>query len=157
MKPYKIVLCSLMLLATGCVQKTSNHIVKVVLQVNNRHDIKTAGIRGDGNPLSWNNDYPMQEIIKDSLYQAVFTINTGFGFFEMKCTINGEYELKEKPDRHIILNKRDTTFCHIIFNKEEQHLEKMGDVKNTEPANQDILSTVAMFEMPFKGVLAFQY
>ncbi|MFN8249484.1 MAG: hypothetical protein U0T68_11080 [Ferruginibacter sp.] len=151
MKKYRIILFSFIILVTGCVQPTRQQIVKVTLHVNNMHDVKTAGIRGDGKPLSWNEDLVMKEIIKDSLYQANFTTNTGFRFFEMKFTINGEFELNDKPNRHVSFSDQDTTFYQALFNEENDQHSK------TESNNENNSGPVAILDLPFANLLSLKY
>ncbi|MCF6128284.1 hypothetical protein L1S35_01265 [Flavobacterium sp. AS60] len=68
----------LLILMTGCVQKSYKRLVVVTLDVSKVKDVQSVGIRGEGKPLSWESDYPMQEVVKDSLYKAIITINTGY-------------------------------------------------------------------------------
>lgn len=103
---------------TACVQKAFLKTVIITLVVNNKKDIKTVSIRGNGNPLSWDNDFAMQEVIKDSIYTATVQTMTAYKFGEIKFVIDGEWELKEKPNRRIIFNeKSDTTYLNAVFNK----------------------------------------
>jgi hypothetical protein len=107
------------LLISSCVQKTHKRIVVITLDVSKVDNIQSVGIRGNGDPLSWENDYPMQEIVKDSLYKAIITTETGYLFAEGKCTVNGNFELQDKPNRRIEFDtKKDTTSVHFVFDKE---------------------------------------
>lgn len=107
------------LLVSSCVQKSYKRIVIITLDVSKVKAIKWVGIRGNGKPLSWDKDFPMQEVVKDSLYKAVITTDTGYLFAEAKCTVNGNFELQEKPNRRINFDvKNDTTFVNFIFDKE---------------------------------------
>jgi PBP1b-binding outer membrane lipoprotein LpoB len=113
---------SLLLMAfsiSSCVQKTYNRVVVVTLDVSKVKDVQSVGIRGEGKPLSWNEDYPMEAVVKDSLYKAVLTAKTGYLFAEAKFTVNGNFELQDKPNRRINFDtKKDTTYVNLIFNKE---------------------------------------
>lgn len=105
-------------LLAGCVQKSYNRVVVLTLDVSKEKDVKWAGIRGDGNPLNWDTDYPMKEIVKDSLYRAVVTTKTGYLFAEIKFTVNGNFELPNEDNRRIVFDvKNDTTFVNLVFNK----------------------------------------
>ncbi|WP_284651444.1 hypothetical protein [Flavobacterium terrisoli] len=109
----------LYLLLNSCVQKSFNRIVVVTLDVSKVKDIQSVGIRGNGKPLNWEIDYPMQEMVKDSLYKAIIITNTGYFFTEVKCTVNSNFELQDKPNRRIVFDtKKDTTYVHLIFDKE---------------------------------------
>ena len=68
------------LLTFSCVQESYNQIVTVVLDVSAIKDIKTVGVRGNGKPLSWDEDFEMKPLVKDSLYTATFSGKTGYLF-----------------------------------------------------------------------------
>ena len=52
---------------------------------------------------------------KDSLYRAVVTIHTGYKVTEVKFTLNGDFELKEKDNRRIEFGPTDTTVYRARF------------------------------------------
>ncbi len=117
MKKYFIILINLLLLLlSGCVQKSYKRITVVTLSVPNIKDIKRVGIRGQGKPLSWDYDFEMKPIVKDSLYTATITVITGYKFAEIKFTVNGDFELKEQPNRRVIFSDKDTTYYNALFN-----------------------------------------
>lgn len=104
--------------ATSCVQKSYKRVVVVTLDVSKTKDIQSVGLRGNSNPLSWDQDYPMQEVVKDSLYKAVVIAKTGYLFAELKCTVNGNFELQNEDNRRIEFDlKKDTTYVNLVFNK----------------------------------------
>ncbi|KAB1156653.1 hypothetical protein [Flavobacterium luteum] len=108
----------LLLVNTSCVQKTYKKTVLFSLDVSKIKNIKTVGIRGWDNPLSWNNDYPMKEIVKDSLYQAIVTGKTGRICTEFKFSINNKVELEGKENRKVYFDaKNDTTKVSFVFDK----------------------------------------
>ena len=116
MKKYSITLLSLLLFwLDGCVQKSYTKTVVVTLKVSNIKDIKTVGIRGQGKPLSWDNDFELKPVVKDSLYTATITAVTGYKIAEIKFTVNGDFELKEKPNRRVVFSDKDTTYYNAIF------------------------------------------
>lgn len=116
MKRYSIICISLLLVSmAGCVQKSYTKTVVVTLSVPNTKDIKSAGIRGEGKPLSWDNDVEMKPVVKDSLYTATITAVTGYKFAEIKFTVNGAFELKDQPNRRVLFSNRDTTYYNAVF------------------------------------------
>lgn len=116
MKQYSIFLISLLLLSlASCVQKSYTKTVVVTLKVSNIKDIKNVGIRGQGKPLSWNNDFEMKPVAKDSLYTATIKAVTGYKFVEIKFTVNGDFELKEQPNRRVVFSDKDTTYYNAVF------------------------------------------
>jgi hypothetical protein len=102
-------------ITNGCVQKAYKKTAVVTLSVANIKDIKSVGIRGNGKPLSWDNDFKMKPVVKDSLYTATITTVTGYKFAEIKFTVNGEFELKEQPNRRVLFSDKDTTYYNAIF------------------------------------------
>ncbi len=103
---------------SSCVQKTYKRVVVVTLDVSKVKAVQWVGIRGNGKPLSWTEDYPMKEVVKDSLYKAIITTETGYLFAEAKCTVNGNFELQEKSNRRINFDtKKDTTFVKFVYDK----------------------------------------
>lgn len=113
-----ITLLVMSVLLYSCVQKTHKRVVVVTLDVSKVKNIQSVGIRGNGKPLSWETDYPMKEVIKDSLYKAIITTQTGYLFAEGKCTVNGTFELQDQPNRRINFDtKNDTTFVDLVFDK----------------------------------------
>jgi hypothetical protein len=108
----------LLLVSTSCVQKTHKRTVTFTLNVSKVKNIKSVGIRGWDNPLSWDKDFPLKEIIKDSLYQVTFTGETGRICTEFKFSINGQLELEGNDNRKLYFDtKSDTTKGTYIFDK----------------------------------------
>lgn len=116
MKNYLLIITTLLIATTGCVQKAYKKTVVVTLNTAGKQNIQTVGIRGGGKPLSWREDLPMQPEVKDSLYTATVTAVTGYKFAEIKFTIDGEFELKEQPNRRVEFSEGDTTFYNAVFN-----------------------------------------
>lgn len=103
---------------TACVQKAYKKTVIVTLTVSNKHNIGTAGIRGNGRPLSWEQDYPMSAVIKDSVYKASFTTVTAYKYAEIKFVIDGNFELKDQPNRKIYFDEnKDTVYVNEVFDR----------------------------------------
>jgi hypothetical protein len=90
----------------------------VTLTIPDKKNIEQVGIRGNGNPLNWEQDYPMTALIKDSVYTASFQTRTAFQYTEIKFTVNGEWELAEQPNRKVYYeSNRDTVFIQAVFNQ----------------------------------------
>lgn len=117
MKKYSAIILFALLLGTGCVQKSYKRVVVFQLNTAGIPNIQTVGIRGEGNPLSWNSDIEMKPITKDSLYTATITTISGYLFTEIKFTINGTFELQEADNRKVIFSNGDTTFYRAVFNQ----------------------------------------
>jgi hypothetical protein len=111
----------LLLVTTSCVQKTNNRIVVYTLDVSSIKDIKKVGIRGWDSPLSWNSDYAMKELIKDSLYTVIVSSKTGRICNEFKFSVNDKIEFEDGENRKIYFdNKSDTTKVSFVFNEKSK-------------------------------------
>ncbi|HMR88333.1 MAG TPA: hypothetical protein PKD51_09270 [Saprospiraceae bacterium] len=110
-----IVFSSLLFSISSCVQESYVRHIKVTLDVSAIDSITSVGIRGKGQPLSWQTDYPMQASVKDSFYTAVITTTTGYKFGECKFTVNGDFELKGEENRRVYFAESDTTYYHAVF------------------------------------------
>lgn len=111
-----LILISLIFVLTSCVQKSSKKTIVVKLNVEGVKDIQNIGIRGSEKPLNWDYDFELKPIKKDTLYEATFSLVTGYKFTEAKFTVNGQFELNEKPNRKIMFSDKDTTIYEAKFN-----------------------------------------
>ncbi len=118
MKNSRYFIIALVLLSIGCVQKSYEREVTLLLNVSKVKDIKTVGVRGAGSPLSWDEDLAMQPIAPDSLYSVTFKCVTGYKFGEIKFVVNGDFELKEKPNRKVYFNEKGTTIYEATYDVE---------------------------------------
>ncbi|CAN5509588.1 hypothetical protein BH11BAC3_BH11BAC3_23570 [soil metagenome] len=118
MKKSSLLILSLIFALTSCVQKSSKKTIILKLNVAGIADIQTVGIRGSEKPLSWRNDMQLNPIKKDTLYEATFSLITGYKFTEVKFSINGQLELNEKANRKIMFSNSDTTIYNATFNVE---------------------------------------
>lgn len=116
MQLFKWTLFMLVIVFTGCVQKTYKKTVVCNLNVAGIKNIKTVGVRGEGKPLSWNSDLPLTEVVKDSLYSITLPIETGYKFIELKFTVNDGFELENENNRRIVFKDGDTTVFNAVFN-----------------------------------------
>lgn len=106
--------------AFGCVQKSYEQTVVFTLDVSDiKEKIETVGIRGEGKPLSWDADLPMNPIKKDSLYTVKVLATTGYKFAEVKFVVNGKFELEGKPNRRVVFDESRITNYNAIFNAEK--------------------------------------
>lgn len=106
--------------ALGCVQKSYEQVVVFTLDVSDiKEKIETVGLRGEGKPLSWDADLPMNPIKKDSLYAVKVSATTGYKFAEVKFVVNGKFELEGKPNRRVIFDESRMTTYNAKFNAEK--------------------------------------
>lgn len=116
MKNYIFALLILISLCS-CVQKTKTHVVTLFLDVSGIKDIKTVGIRGEEKPFSWDSDLEMEVVKKDSIYKKTIEIKTGRLCTEIKFTINGDFELKDKENRKVYFNQKGNTIYKATYDK----------------------------------------
>jgi hypothetical protein len=112
-----LTLVIVVLLFSHCVQKSYPKTVVFTLTLKDKKDVSSVGIRGNGKPLSWEEDYLMTELIKDSVYTASITTVTGYAWGEVKFTVNGEFELKNQENRRITLKENDTVRYNAVFDR----------------------------------------
>lgn len=119
MKKNNLLLFLMFLLGVAsCVQPVFRKTITVYLEVKEKSNIQSVGIRGNGKPLSWNDDYPMTPVVKDSLYVARFTVVTGYKTGEIKFTVNGEFELKNQPNRLVQFSETDSMVYRAVFDQQ---------------------------------------
>ncbi|MBG9378773.1 hypothetical protein I5907_21250 [Panacibacter sp. DH6] len=121
MKKNKLMILLLaVVLLGGCVQEAHLKTVMVTLTVHNKKGIQAVGIRGNGNPLTWEQDYPMTAVVTDSVYHASFKTMTAFKFTEMKFTVDGAWELEGRPNRKVVYpENRDTVVVNAVFDQQD--------------------------------------
>jgi len=106
----------LAMLFAGCVQETRKVTVAYHIVVNDIANIKSVGVRGSDKPLSWESDLPLEPMVKDSLYRAYVTYNTGYRFTEVKFVVNDTFELNGMENRRVIFSEKDTTVYNALYN-----------------------------------------
>lgn len=47
----------------------------------------------------------------------MITGETGYLFTEVKFTVNGDFELKEKDNRKVVFQSKDTTYYNATFDR----------------------------------------
>lgn len=117
MKTFIIIINIIILSLASCVQKTNKHSITLLVDVSSLKDIKTVGIRGNDKPFSWDYDTEMEVVKKDSLYKKTCTFETGRLCTEIKFTVNGDFELKDKQNRKIYFNQNGETVFKAKFDK----------------------------------------
>lgn len=102
----------------SCVQKTHSYPVRFVLDVSHIPNVSEVSVRGSNLPLNWENDFPMQTLVKDSLYIADITFVTGYLGAEVKFVVNGQFELPGQENRRFRFDtSSDTTVYKAVFDK----------------------------------------
>jgi putative oxidoreductase len=101
----------------GCVQKSSKKTIFLKLHTEGNPKIQTVGVRGSDKPLSWDYDFEMKPVTKDSIYETTYSFVTGYAFTELKFTINGQFELNNHGNRRIVFGKNDTIIYEARFNE----------------------------------------
>ena len=100
----------------SCVQKSYKQTVVLELEVSGFKNVKTVGVRGQDKPLNWNEDLPMKEIIKDSLYTVTIVGETGYLFTELKFVVNGQFEFENQENRKLVFDESGKTKYFAKFN-----------------------------------------
>lgn len=115
------ILCLGFLLIHGGVQKTRKQ--SLIINAVSNDDVRDVvmSLRGSDKPLSWNVDYTMQPLVRDSLFAAKIEIYTGYPYTELKLVQNGVFELQGQENRTIFFEQDGTTEVNLIFNQPIQN------------------------------------
>ncbi len=111
-----IIVWTVLLFSTSCVQKSYEKTVVFTVDVSAIKDIKTVSLRGKEKPLNWRKGISMTPIKDDSLYTATVTFLTGYKFTEVKFVVNDEFELKDQDNRRVQYSGADTTIYKAVYN-----------------------------------------
>jgi putative oxidoreductase len=110
-----------LLLGAACVQPAYDRVVVYRVAVPDTAVVKTVGLRGQGNPLSWNSDLPMAPVPDSAgLYEVTVIHHTGSLVNEVKFTLNGQFEFEGEANRTVRVPPttvgNDTTLYRATFN-----------------------------------------
>lgn len=117
MRSFLSILC-IVLMATGCVQKTRKATVVYTLALPDSVTASTAGIRGSDQPLSWREDLALTRQPGDSVFRIAVTYETGYTYTEAKFTLQNDCAREEDFSRRIVFDKADTTYYRAVFGKQ---------------------------------------
>lgn len=115
-----------LLLATAlglgaCVQPAYDRTVVYEVDVSAMPNVQRVGVRGSDAPLSWNTDLPLTPRDSSGIYTATVTYRTGRLVTDVKFTVNGNFELVDRPNRTVRVPKTtvggDTTVFRAIFDR----------------------------------------
>lgn len=107
------------LIFSSCVQATYERKVNFNVDMTGIENIQTVGVRGDFEPLNWENDLVLKDTDGDSIYTGSVVLDTPFDYFEMKLVKNGiEFELNGQNNRRVYLNKEGDTNFNATFDVE---------------------------------------
>lgn len=108
----------LLLLPLGAgVQATYSWQVTYLLDVSGLPAIQKVGIRGADQPLSWQQDLELIPVVKDSLYRATVTYETGRRSTQFKFVVNDRFELEGKDNRKLYFGKHRRQQYRARFNE----------------------------------------
>jgi hypothetical protein len=112
---HAITLAATVLLA-GCVQPTHDRTVVYEVDVSRVADVRTVGVRGSDQPLTWDGDRALDAVQPGALYRTAVTYRTGYLVTRAKFTVNGEFELADGDNRVIrFATTGDTTWYRAVF------------------------------------------
>ncbi len=105
-------------LFTACVQKTYKRTIEFSVDYKGNADVKTAAVRGNSQPLNWDENFALADAEGDSVYTGSVVVNTPYDFIEVKFVKNEDViEMKGKDNRKVILNKNGVTVVTATYNK----------------------------------------
>ncbi len=113
-----IVLFTLAFQFQACVQPTKKQEVNFVLNAKAVQDLNSIGVRGGIAPLSWNEDFVLQDADQDSIFTGTVTFDVPFDYVELKFVKNGgQYELDGQDNRKVYFEPSGRTTIKAVFDK----------------------------------------
>jgi putative oxidoreductase len=109
----------------GCVQAAYDRTVVYRVDVSALPNVSSVGLRGEDQPLSWDQDTPMMPVPDSAgLYTATVTTRTGRLITDVKFVVNGRFEFsdaKNQENRKVPLPRTtaggDTLLYRAVFNQ----------------------------------------
>lgn len=110
----------LVIICTSCVQETFKRTVSFSVDMSHESDVLSVGVRGDFDPLVWDEDFLLTDKDNDSIYTGTITFDTPFDFVSIKFVKNNSvFELNGKDNRKVYFDKlNESTKLEVIFNEE---------------------------------------
>ena len=103
-------------LMTACVQKTYKKTVTFIVDTQSDSTISNLFIRGDFDPLNWEDNIVLEDKNCDGIYSSTITFDTPFDFVDFKFVKNdAEFELMDKDNRRVNFNGLDSITYTAIF------------------------------------------
>ncbi len=121
MKANKIRIAGLMVLFTllftiSCVQPTKKQRVEFTVDARELSDVNTISVRGSVPPLSWNQNYELEDNNHDSIYTGTIVFDIPYNFVEIKFVKNeNQFELNNQPNRKVVFDESQNTHFNAKF------------------------------------------
>lgn len=103
---------------SACVQATKKQTVHFSVDSSQELNVNTISVRGSVPPLKWNKDFFLHDNDQDSIYTGTIVFDIPYDYVNIKFVKNeGEFELKDQPNRQLVFDKSLTTNYSATFNK----------------------------------------
>jgi len=114
---------TLLLFMNSCVQETHLKTVTVKLDMNGVSTIENVGVKGNFTNPSWKQLIPLTDENNDGIYEATLSQKTTVNQIQFKFVNQGEYELKNQPNRTLAFEYKPETITYkAIFNVPEANV-----------------------------------
>lgn len=111
---------SLTILSTNsCVQETFKRKVVFTVDARNLENIESISIRGNFQPLNWNENFQLVDDDGDSIYSARIVFLSPYEYLEFKFVKNEDvFELNGKDNRKLEFKDREEMEYKAVFDEE---------------------------------------
>ncbi|MEL6390588.1 MAG: hypothetical protein AAFQ02_10520 [Bacteroidota bacterium] len=104
MKPSLIILLAVILMSSACVQKRVARTITFEVDTTGITNITSLSVRGDDDPLSWDQNTPLSDQDGDGIYTGQVTFTTPYKYTTIKFVKNeNQFELAGQDNRIIPL------------------------------------------------------
>ena len=120
-------ICALLVLSlSGCVQETHDKKIRIAVNMKGVTEFERVGIRGDIKPLSWQENLPLEDKDRDSIYNVEVIVNTAQNQLNFKLVLDeNRFELEGKENRSIPFEYKIESLEYITsFDSEEFEIIK---------------------------------
>ena len=113
MKNHKSILFLIaVLLITSCVQETHLKTINFKVDMRGLDTINNPGVRGQFTSPAWKELIPLTDENNDSIYEAKVEFQAAQYDIKFKFVNDGEYELKNQPNRSIKFEYESENFTY---------------------------------------------
>lgn len=103
---------------TSCVQETKKQTVTFFVDAKGQENLNTISVRGSLPPLSWNQNFELNDADRDSIYTGSIVLDIPYDTIEIKFVKNDEeFELNNEPNRLLRFDSSQNTIYKATFDK----------------------------------------
>ncbi len=109
---FSILAIAVLLCTASCVQQTHLKTVTVKLDMNGVAITENVGVKGNFTDPSWKQVIPLTDNDNDGIFEATLSQKTAVNGIQFKFVNQGNYELKEQPNRTLKFEYKPETITY---------------------------------------------